>query len=405
MPRNGSGTSTVINTFVIDTIADPDEVNANFDDVADQLTNSLPRDGQAGMNAPLPLQNGTAALPSLTFSSDPDTGVYRSAANKVGIAAGGTESAVFTSNGVEDTVTICDPSDNTKKVRVDAGAIATATTRVMSVPDRDINISAVPKGYIYGLTLSNNVADPTNDMDIAAGEAADEGATPWIIILASTLTKRLDAAWAVGTGNGGLDTGAVGNNVYYVWLIQRSDTGIVDALFSLSSTSPTMPANYDRKRVIGSFARVSGVNQASRSYSQKEPTAWVSYTPTLTGVGTATGVVCRSRRVGSNLEVEATWTNGTTTAVDFAMSMGAYGTDANVVCDSVWNTRRPIIGVAIWQVSSAAALYVIGQGSFNQVNISISSAGRDGFTPVTGATLGTGTPIGVRYSVPIQGWN
>lgn len=89
MPRNGSGTSSVINTFVIDTVADPDEVNANFTDVADQLTNSLPRDGQAGMNAPLPLQNGTDALPALTFSSDPDTGIYRRSANTLGISLGG----------------------------------------------------------------------------------------------------------------------------------------------------------------------------------------------------------------------------------------------------------------------------------------------------------------------------
>ncbi|MBX5089343.1 hypothetical protein [Rhizobium lentis] len=89
MPRNGSGTSSVINTFVIDTIADPDEVNANFDDVADQLTNSLPRDGQAGMNAPLPLQNGTNSAPALTFTSDTDTGIYRVGANKMGVALGG----------------------------------------------------------------------------------------------------------------------------------------------------------------------------------------------------------------------------------------------------------------------------------------------------------------------------
>jgi hypothetical protein len=90
MPRNGSGTSSVINTFVIDTIADPDEVNANFNDVADQLTNSLPRDGQAGMNAPLPLQNGSAAAPALTFTSDLDTGIYRAGANKMGVSLGGT---------------------------------------------------------------------------------------------------------------------------------------------------------------------------------------------------------------------------------------------------------------------------------------------------------------------------
>lgn len=100
MPRNGSGVSSVVNTFVIDTVADPDEVNANFTDVADQLTNSLPRDGQAGMNAPLPLQNGTNSLPAITFSSDTNTGIYRKAADMVGIAAGGIEADYFASGSI-----------------------------------------------------------------------------------------------------------------------------------------------------------------------------------------------------------------------------------------------------------------------------------------------------------------
>ncbi|WP_210334307.1 hypothetical protein, partial [Rhizobium sp. RHZ02] len=60
---------------------------------------------------------------------------------------------------------------------------------------------------------------------------------------------------------GGLDTGSVGDNTYHVFLIQRSDTGVVDVLFSLSATSPTMPTNYDRKRRIGSILRTGGANR------------------------------------------------------------------------------------------------------------------------------------------------
>lgn len=120
------------------------------------------------------------------------------------------------------------------------------------------NVSVALKGHIYGLALSNSVSDPVNDIDIAAGEAASTETNPVLMVLASSLTKRLDAAWAVGTGNGGLDTGSIGNNTYHVWLIQRSDTGVVDALFSLSATAPTMPANYDRKRRIGSIIRSGG---------------------------------------------------------------------------------------------------------------------------------------------------
>lgn len=120
------------------------------------------------------------------------------------------------------------------------------------------NVSAALKGQIYGLTLSNSVSDPVNDIDIAAGEAASTETNPVLMVLASSLTKRLDAAWAVGSGNGGLDTGAITNGTYHIFLIQRSDTGVVDALFSNSPTSPTMPANYDRKRRIGSIIRNGG---------------------------------------------------------------------------------------------------------------------------------------------------
>lgn len=118
--------------------------------------------------------------------------------------------------------------------------------------------SGMPRGYIAGLTLANNGTDATNDIDIAAGAARDS-TNAADIVLASGLTKQLDAGWTVGTNAGGLDTGTVANNTYHVWLIKRSDTGVVDVLFSLSATAPTMPTNYDYKRRIGSIVRAGGV--------------------------------------------------------------------------------------------------------------------------------------------------
>lgn len=125
------------------------------------------------------------------------------------------------------------------------------------------------QGYIYGLNLSNNVADATNDIDIAVGAAAADTSPYYLMQLTGTLTKRLDAAWAVGSGNGGLDTGSIANTTYHVWLIQRSDTGVVDALFSTSATSPTMPTNYDRKRRIGSIIRQSAAILAFRQFGNR----------------------------------------------------------------------------------------------------------------------------------------
>jgi hypothetical protein len=118
---------------------------------------------------------------------------------------------------------------------------------------------------IAGLTLSNNGSDATNDIDIAAGwTAADSDGHA--LILTAAITKRLDAAWAVGTNQGGLDTGAIANTTYHVWLIRRPDTGVVDVLFSASATAPTMPTNYTQKRRIGSIIRASAAIVAFQQF-------------------------------------------------------------------------------------------------------------------------------------------
>jgi hypothetical protein len=118
------------------------------------------------------------------------------------------------------------------------------------------SITAGLGGYFKGGTISNDGTDPTNDIVIAAFEIID---STGVVILArtSSITKRLDAAWAVGTNQGGLDTGAIADTTYHLWAIMRSDTGVVDVLFSTSATSPTMPANYDYKAYIAPIMRIS----------------------------------------------------------------------------------------------------------------------------------------------------
>jgi len=140
------------------------------------------------------------------------------------------------------------------RLRVDADQSLTSAQKLQG--RANIEADTLP-GHLWGLTLSNNGSDATNDIDIAVGSAAD-GTGLHRMVLSAVLTKQLDAAWAVGTGNGGLDTGSIANGTYHVWLIQRSDTGVVDALSSTSATAPTMPASYDRKRRIGSIIRASG---------------------------------------------------------------------------------------------------------------------------------------------------
>lgn len=56
------------------------------------------------------------------------------------------------------------------------------------------------------------------------------------------------------TGVNGLDAGSEAANVwYFVYIIKNSTTGQVAGLLSTSSTSPTMPGQYDQRRRIGTI--------------------------------------------------------------------------------------------------------------------------------------------------------
>ena len=146
----------------------------------------------------------------------------------------------------------------------DAAAAASVAGRLrrnvnnLAWHDRTGSVALQPMigGGLYGLTLSN-AADAVNDISIAVGAAVDS--VPGTVLrLTSVLVKQLDAAWAVGTNAGGLDTGSIANTTYHVHLIQRTDTGVVDALFSTSATAPTMPTSYTLRRRIGSIVRSAG---------------------------------------------------------------------------------------------------------------------------------------------------
>src|SRR5262245_35023414 len=92
-----------------------------------------------------------------------------------------------------------------------------------------------PRGYIWGLKLSNNGTDALNDIDIAAGEAMAESHDE-VMTLSGTITKQLDVAWAVGNNQGGLNTGSEAASTWYeVHLIKRTDTGVVDVMFTTTA--------------------------------------------------------------------------------------------------------------------------------------------------------------------------
>lgn len=120
-------------------------------------------------------------------------------------------------------------------------------------------------GTLWGCVISNNVADATNDIDVTAGFAADS-TNVVLMHLATALTKRLDATWAVGNNQGMRDTGSISDATWHIFIIMRPDSGVVDVLASLSATAPTMPTNYTYFRRIGSIVRTGGAIKAFTQY-------------------------------------------------------------------------------------------------------------------------------------------
>lgn len=349
MPFNGSGTFSVVNTFIPNTTILSAAINQNFTDIASGLSDCLTRDGQAGMTAVFKAISGSSSAPSISFTSDTKTGTYLPATGVLGLVANAlgikinsevfaVASAVVSAGGsgyaVGDTITETGGTFITPTVytvaTLSGSAVATVTVTVPGIytvkPSSPVSqgstsgsgtgatftptwndptssdyklgitdlsdaalwtklgassfvasilgkangldifkslitvggnlfysgstlVGGAPKGYIDGLTLSQG---STTTLGIAAGVCRDDS-NSFDITLASAYTKST-SSWAVGTGNGGLDTGAIASSTwYYTYAIYRPDSGVSDILFTATYGSPTMPANYTKKRYIGAF--------------------------------------------------------------------------------------------------------------------------------------------------------
>lgn len=99
--------------------------------------------------------------------------------------------------------------------------------------------------------LSNNSTNPNTQIDFSTGFCYDN--TTASKIISTAMTKKLDAVFAIGNGNGGLDTGTKAINTWYHCFAISKAYGTSDFLFSLSVASPTMPSGFVNKRRIGSI--------------------------------------------------------------------------------------------------------------------------------------------------------
>ena len=161
-------------------------------------------------------------------------------------------------------------------------------------------LERIPRSYLAGCTMSTAGSSAT--MSIAAGQWADS--TNAVVAPLSAIAKTT-SAWAVGTGTGGLDTGAIANSTWYhFYAIRRPDTGVTDVVFSTSASAPTLPANYTQFRRIGS-GYINGSAQWTSFVQNGDVFQWNILVPDISANNPGTAAVLRSLSVPLGVSVIA----------------------------------------------------------------------------------------------------
>ena len=167
--------------------------------------------------------------------------------------------------------------------------------------------SGMPRGYLSGLTLSNNTSDSEHDIDIAVGEARDT-ADGVDLTISSTFTKKIDATWASGSGNGGLASGVSlsADTWYHVYLVEL-DAGGTDAGFDTATNAANLVAT---SGVASAYRRIGSVLTNSISnilgFTQFEDEfIFDSQVVNVNGVGLGTSRVLQTVTTPTGFEVRA----------------------------------------------------------------------------------------------------
>lgn len=120
------------------------------------------------------------------------------------------------------------------------------------------------RNFHQGFTLSTVGSSTT--ITIGSGQAADS--TNSVVINLAAAINKTTAAWAAGSGNGGLDTGSIAaNQRYYFYAISNPTSGAVDVVFSAQNNFllVTKPSGFTQGRIVG-YWRTNSLSQWENWY-------------------------------------------------------------------------------------------------------------------------------------------
>lgn len=140
-------------------------------------------------------------------------------------------------SSIQDTLTIADPDDDTKKVRLDAVGVTAGQTRVLTVPDASVTIAGLSLAQEYTAAQNFNATTLTDGATIAWDASANQ-----------VTSVEITASRTMGAPTNQVD-GAV-----YVLMIKQDSTGGFtmswNAVFKFAGgTAPVVTATASAKDV------------------------------------------------------------------------------------------------------------------------------------------------------------
>lgn len=249
MPRNASGTYSLPsgNPVVAGTTIEASWANTTLSDVANELTNSLDRNGLGGMLAPFRLADGTLGAPGIAFLNETSSGLYRPSASNVTMSVSGVAAMTWSNANVVVpsgiTLVANVPTPTSSAQIASKGYVDSALTTASSSATR----------YTYTATASQTTFSATyavGNVDVYRNGAKQVNGTDFTATNGTSIvfTSGLPAGDVVeivgmGTYVAGMGVAVIGTNSAAV----RNTLYVLTA--SLTLTLPALPAVGDTVKV------------------------------------------------------------------------------------------------------------------------------------------------------------
>lgn len=214
MPRNSSGVYTLPagNPVTAGTTIDASWANTTLSDIANEITNSLDRNGNGGMLATFRFSDGTVSAPGMSWINETGTGFYRAGAGQMWASVQATQIAQFTVNGITlpsgknlaigGTLNVTGTSTFTGAITASGGVVGNVTGNATNVTGTVAVANGGTGGTTAGAARTNLGATTVGDNLFTL---ANPSAVRYLQVNADNTVTALTAAalrTAIGAGTG-----------------------------------------------------------------------------------------------------------------------------------------------------------------------------------------------------------